>query len=247
MEHRERLERAESASNASGSTPMLQFAPDLPAAHALSSPAQSMSNRMPQAFNPARRRSLSTSALDFPPSTAFNPPMSTSPPSHSDAYHPLPFGPMRPRFNRHHTNHTQYAFGRPSSARSEMPLSRSPPSRLRHLTYIGTASTSTEELGDHQRELMLPLPQPRYRFEHSSTSSFNMSRPSSSSSGTIADRRENRLPPIRMLLDIAVFAVLLPLLSLLRSSVEYSRVAGWATNRLFLGKTVPIRGFQRRW
>lgn len=204
MEHRERLERVESASNASDSTLVQQFFPDLPAGPAaLSSPARPISDRMPQAFDPTRRRSLSTSALDFPPSTAPNFPVNTSLQSHAEAYHPLPFGPMRPRFNRNHTNQPQYAFGRPSSARSEVPSSRSPPTRLRHLSYTGTASTSTEMLGNYRPELMLPLPQPRYRFEHNSTSSFNTSRPSSSHSGTIADRRENRLPPIRMLLDIA--------------------------------------------
>lgn len=203
IEHRERLERVESsAAHIQDTTPTLPPDSVFPNAQAFSSPLHIAVDSLPAGFDFGRRRSLSTSALDHAPASASNPTFrSPYHLSNTEVSEPQPFGPIRPRFNRYNTVHPQYSFGRPSTARSELlPHSRSPPTRLRQL------GSDSGEGPSRQRDLVLPLPNPRYRFGHSPTCSFSNTRPSPSSNAssvTIADRRENRLPPIRMLLDIA--------------------------------------------
>lgn len=204
MEHRERLERVESAATLQETINTPPLAPVSPVMYALSSPAHATSDFLPQSFDTTRRRSLSTSALDIPTSSGSEPTRAGYHSIYAGMHQPQPLGPMRPRFNRYHTIHPKYAFGRPSSARADMPSSsRSPPSRLTQLEDTEGEAVNSGETAQAPEGLMLPLPQPRYRFGHSPTSSFSRNRPASAASDTIADRRETRLPPIRMLLDIA--------------------------------------------
>lgn len=204
IEQRERLDKVESASHAQDPATTPPFGPSSNTLHTASSPAYPTSEVLPSAFDGMRRRSLSTSALEYGPiPSSSNFTRTIYPQTQLESQQPFSIGPIRPRFSRHHTIHPQYSFGRPSSARSEMSISRSPPSRLQQLASTDLLYTSGGSVSNRREELMLPLPQPRYRFGHSPTSSFSNTRPSPSASGTIADRRENRLPPIRMLLDIA--------------------------------------------
>ncbi|KAK9899161.1 homeobox-domain-containing protein [Cystobasidium minutum MCA 4210] len=199
LEHRERLERVERSGQDQDATPTQPTESTFSTPHTYSSPLHIPVDALPSGFDGSRRRSLSTSALEHthatPSDVAYR--HSHNLPN-AEACHTQPFGPMRPRFNRYHTMLPQYSFGRPSSARSDIqPHSRSPPARL------GQLEQDTARRSPRQGEMVLPLPTPRYRYGHSPTSSFNARPSSSSASVTIADRRENRLPPIRMLLDMA--------------------------------------------
>jgi hypothetical protein len=166
--------------------------------------------------NPARRRSLSTSALvGGLPSTAFaSSPLvwvREDPASNRNAIAPG-VGPIRPRLGRHHTHAGSHVYTRPpfvqtgSRARqSSSSISPVQSTRPRSLSFRAHSFPT---------EFVAPTP-PSWRSYgpprsfHDATMS-NRGRPSTetpmssrypSELDSIAERRNNRLPPIKLLID----------------------------------------------
>jgi hypothetical protein len=186
-----------------------------------SSPGQPTMIPLPPAFDPLlRRRSLSTSALDnLGRTTMAVLSQEAQHMSHAKSSYLPTMGPVRPKFNRYHTAYPYHTYARPASAQPEFAAPQAFTSRHRASSSHGSETAFAAPVPDG---LALPIPHTRYRFGHSPTSSLSINRPDPLPGITIADRRESRLPPIRMLLDIAdaAFGEFSPSISAASSSLS---------------------------